>query len=186
MTIKNIKFKIPKVNKYVKIGICVLIVLITCILIFRSCSSDATKSNMENTYGNYEVTDGRIKYQPKDKGENDMGYIKFAGYGQYEVSKEQPNIELSNPDVNFTDFVFTVKDSESKKLIGKTDKVFVPFVSSGIFLFIRNGFIKNNAAHKNCNSKRKIPSFGCYENKANKAHCSAKNSGKNRRNNFVF
>ena len=123
MNIKNIKFKIPKVNKYVKIGICALLVLITCFLIFRSCSSDATKSNMENTYGNYEVTDGRIKYKPKDAGDDDIGYIKFAGYGQYEVSKDQPNIELSNPSINFTDFVFTVKDAESKKLIGKTGKV---------------------------------------------------------------
>lgn len=123
MNIKNIKFKIPKVNKYVKIVICALLVLITCILIFRSCSSDATKSNMENTYGNYEVTDGRIKYKPKDAGDDDIGYIKFAGYGQYEVSKDQPNIELSNPSINFTDFVFTVKDAESKKLIGKTGKV---------------------------------------------------------------
>ena len=127
----NIKFKIPKVNKYVKIGICVLIVLITCILIFRSCSSDATKSNMENTYGNYEVTDGRIKHEVKDKDDNDIGYIKFAGYGQYEVSREQPSIELSNPSTNFTDFVFTVKDAESKKLIGKTEKV-----SPGKFVYM--------------------------------------------------
>lgn len=127
----NIKFKIPKVNKYVKIGICVLIVLITCILIFRSCSSDATKSNMENTYGNYEVTDGRIKYKPKDAGDDNIGYIKFAGYGQYEVSREQPSIELSNPSTNFTDFVFTVKDAESKKLIGKTKKV-----SPGKFVYM--------------------------------------------------
>ena len=127
----NIKFKIPKVNKYVKIGICVLIVLMTCILIFRSCSSDATKSNMENTYGNYEVTDGRIKYKPKDAGDDNIGYIKFAGYGQYEVSREQPSIELSNPSTNFTDFVFTVKDAESKKLIGKTEKV-----SPGKFVYM--------------------------------------------------
>ena len=127
----NIKFKIPKVNKYVKIGICVLIVLITCILIFRSCSSDATKSNMENTYGKYEVTDGRIKHEVKDKDDNDIGYIKFAGYGQYEVSREQPSIELSNPSTNFTDFVFTVKDAESKKLIGKTEKV-----SPGKFVYM--------------------------------------------------
>ena len=127
----NIKFKIPKVNKYVKIGICVLIVLMTCILIFRSCSSDATKSNMENTYGKYEVTDGRIKHEVKDKDDNDIGYIKFAGYGQYEVSREQPSIELSNPSTNFTDFVFTVKDAESKKLIGKTEKV-----SPGKFVYM--------------------------------------------------
>lgn len=131
MKLKNIKFKLPKVNKYVKIGICLIVVLITCILIFRSCSSDVTKSNMENTYGNYEVTDGRIKYKPKDAGDDDIGYIKFAGYGQYEVSKEQPCIELSNPSTNFTDFVFTVKDSESKKLIGKTDKV-----SPGKFVYM--------------------------------------------------
>ena len=123
MNIKNIGFKNKKFNKFVIIVICLMIVVLTSLLIFRSCSSDATKSNMENTYGNYEVTDGRIKYQPKDKDENDMGYIKFAGYGQYEVHKDQPNIELSNPSTNFTDFVFEVKDAESKKLIGKTGKV---------------------------------------------------------------
>ena len=131
MNIKNINFKSEKTSMFFKIGICLVVVLIACLLIFRSCSTDANRNNKENTYGKYQVTDGRIKYQPKDKGGNDVGYIKFAGYGQYEVSKEQPNIELSNPDVNFTDFVFTVKDSESKKLIGKTDKV-----SPGKFVYM--------------------------------------------------
>lgn len=123
MNIKNINFKSKRFNRLVLVGICLMMLILAALLIFRSCSSDATKSNMENTYGNYEVTDGRIKYKPKDTGDDDIGYIKFAGYGQYEVSKDQPNIELSNPSTNFTDFVFEVKDAESKKLIGKTGKV---------------------------------------------------------------
>ena len=106
----------------IKIVICLLVVVLAALFIFHSCSS-SKKSTADDTYGVYEVADGRKKYQPEDKGSNDVGYIKFAGYGQYEVSKNKPEIELSNPDVNFADFVFTVKDSESKELIGKTGKV---------------------------------------------------------------
>ncbi len=131
MNIKNINFKSKKFNRVVLIGICLMILILSALLIFRSCSSDANRNNNENTYGKYQVSDERIKYQPKDKGGNDVGYIKFAGYGQYEVSKEQPSIELSNPSTNFTDFVFTVKDAESKKLIGKTEKV-----SPGKFVYM--------------------------------------------------
>lgn len=130
MNIKDIKFKSKKFYKLVIIVICLMIVVLTSLVIFRSCSSDANRSNNNNTYGKYEVTDGRIKYKPKDAGD-DIGYIKFAGYGQYEVSKEQSCIELSNPATNFTDFVFTVKDAESKKLIGKTEKV-----SPGKFVYM--------------------------------------------------
>lgn len=117
-----IDFKSKKFRKLMIIGICMTIVLLACLLIFRACSTNENSKNTDSTYGNYEVTDGRIKHEVK-KEEKNIGYIKFAGYGQYEVSKEQPNIELSNPTTNYTDFVFTVKDSESKKLIGKTDKV---------------------------------------------------------------
>lgn len=143
MNIKNINFKSKRFNRLVLVGICLMILILSALLIFRSCSSDANRNNNENTYGKYQVSDERIKYQPKDKGGNDVGYIKFAGYGQYEVSKEQPNIELSNPDVNFTDFVFTVKDSESKKLIGKTDKV-----SPGKFVYMNvMDFYKTPGVH---------------------------------------
>ena len=131
MNIKDIKFKSKKFYKLVIIVICLMIVVLTSLVIFRSCTSDANRNNNDNTYGKYEVTDGRIKYKPKDAGDDDIGYIKFAGYGQYEVSKEQPCIELSNPATNFTDFVFTVKDAESKKLIGKTEKV-----SPGKFVYM--------------------------------------------------
>lgn len=131
MNIKNINFKSKKFNRWVIIVICLMIVVLTSLIVFRSCSSDANRNNNDNTYGKYEVTDGRIKHEVKDKDDNDIGYIKFAGYGQYEVSKEQPSIELSNPSTNFTDFVFTVKNAESKKLIGKTEKV-----SPGKFVYM--------------------------------------------------
>ena len=59
----------------------------------------------------------------EDNISKDVGYIKFAGYGKYEVSAENPSIELSNPSSNNADFVFTVRDSKTQQLIGKTEKV---------------------------------------------------------------
>lgn len=86
-------FKSAKPVRFIKIGIGLVLALIVCLLIFKSCSTDNGKSNTVNTYGNYEV------------------------------SAENPSIELSNPSSNDADFVFTVKDSKTQQLIGKTEKV---------------------------------------------------------------
>ena len=123
MNFKNIFYKNKKVALFIKITIGLILALAVCLLIFRACSNDTDKTNDNSPYGNYEVTDGRKKYEKKDNNSDDAGYIKFAGYGKYEVSKEQPNIELSNPQSNFADFVFTVRDSTTQELIGKTKKV---------------------------------------------------------------
>lgn len=123
MDLKNILYKCKRTNLFIKIGMVILLVLIICLLIFRACSNNSDKTKSDDTYGKYEITDGREKRETSEKAENDSGYIKFAGYGKYEVSEENPNIELSNPASNFADFVFTVRDSESQKLIGKTKKV---------------------------------------------------------------
>ena len=124
-------FKSAKPVRFIKIGIGLSLALVVCLLIFKSCSTDNAKSNTVNTYGNYEVTDGRKKYEKEDNISKDVGYIKFAGYGKYEVSEENPNIELSNPSSNDADFVFTVKDSKTQQLIGKTEKV-----SPGKFVYM--------------------------------------------------
>ena len=123
MDFKKILFGNKRTNFVIKIGMATLLILIICLLIFRACSNNNDKSNSDDTYGEYEITDGREKRETSEKAKNDSGYIKFAGYGKYEVSEENPNIELSNPASNFADFVFTVRDSESQKLIGKTEKV---------------------------------------------------------------
>lgn len=131
MNLKNILFTNKKTNLIIKIGMGVLLILIICLFIFKACSTDTDKTVNDNPYGNYEVTDGRKKYETSSETETDAGYIKFAGYGKYEVTKENPSIELSNPSTNFTDFVFTVKDSETQQLIGKTEKV-----SPGKFVYM--------------------------------------------------
>ena len=125
------RFKNNKSALFIKIAIGLILALAVCLLIFRACSNDTDKTNDNSPYGNYEVTDGRRKYEKKDNNSDDAGYIKFAGYGKYEVSEEQPNIELSNPQSNFADFVFTVNDSKTQQLIGKTEKV-----SPGKFLYM--------------------------------------------------
>lgn len=116
-------FKSEKPVCFIKIGVGLVLALVVCLLIFKSCSTDNGKSNTVNTYGNYEVTDGRKNYEKEDNISKDVGYIKFAGYGKYEVTAENPNIELSNPSSNNADFVFSVKDSKTQQLIGKTEKV---------------------------------------------------------------
>ena len=131
MDLKNILFKSKGTNLVIKIGMAILLALIICLLIFRACSNNSDKTKSDDTYGKYEITDGREKRETSEKAENDSGYIKFAGYGKYEVTVENPNIELSNPSSNDADFVFTVKDSKTQQLIGKTEKV-----SPGKFVYM--------------------------------------------------
>ena len=131
MNFENILYKNKKVALFIKITIGLILALAVFLLIFRACSNDTDKTNADTPYGNYEVTDGRKKYEKKDNNSDDAGYIKFSGYGKYEVSAENPSIELSNPSSNDADFVFTVKDSETQQLIGKTEKV-----SPGKFVYM--------------------------------------------------
>lgn len=123
--------KKTKTVLFIKIGIGLILALVVCLIFFKACSTDTNKTDTDDPYGNYEVRDGRKEYESEDSISEDAGYIKFAGYGKYEVSKQQPEIELSNPQSNFTDFVFTVRDSETQELIGKTEKV-----SPGKFVYM--------------------------------------------------
>lgn len=131
MDFKNVFSKNKSAKLYVTIGLSLLGILIICFLIFRICSTFSEINNTDEPYGKYEITDGRQKQVISDGSESDAGYIKFAGYGKYEVSEESPSIELSNPSSNFTDFVFVVRDSETQELIGKTEKV-----SPGKFVYM--------------------------------------------------
>ncbi len=49
--------------------------------------------------------------------------IAFSGYGKALVSEKNPYIELTNPEVNFVDFVFTVADKATGEVIAVTESV---------------------------------------------------------------
>lgn len=49
--------------------------------------------------------------------------IAFSGYGKAIVSEKNPYIELTNPEVNTVDFVFTVADKATGEVIAVTESV---------------------------------------------------------------
>lgn len=73
--------------------------------------------------GNISIMDEQETRPASDKEKEEIPTITFAGYGQYTVTKEYPNVELKNPDINFVDMVFTLTDKDTGEIIARTDKV---------------------------------------------------------------
>jgi hypothetical protein len=81
----------------------------------------------EETQGNF-IVGGKQEQINKDTesqedDSSDIGDITFTGYGKYEVSEKYPYIELSNPEANVVNFVFTLSDKETGDIIAKTGKI---------------------------------------------------------------
>ena len=63
--------------------------------------------------------------------EEEVPMISFTGYGKYEVSKDYPDVEFSNPEGNDVDMVFTLTDKATGDMIARTDRV-----GSGQFVYV--------------------------------------------------
>lgn len=85
---------------------------------------------IEEPIGNFEVTDEQEEKVVEPVPVDDRT-ITFAGYGKYNVSADNPNVEMKNPEGNFVDMIFTLSDKESGELIARTGKV-----KSGEFVYV--------------------------------------------------
>ncbi len=97
-----------------------VLILIIIILLLRSCST-GPDDPYGGTQGEWNVGDKRPE-EPQDPSvipEN----ITFSGEDRYTVSSSKKEIELNNPGNNQANFVFTVTDAKTGKIIAKTGKV---------------------------------------------------------------
>ena len=104
----------------------IIAIIIIIILLLRSCGTgNSQPSTKEPDYpiGNFEVGDKQETEKPSTTPSGDTPTITFAGYGKYNISKDNSKIELSNPEVNFVSMVFTLTDKDSGTIIARTDKV---------------------------------------------------------------
>ncbi|MBE6037085.1 MAG: hypothetical protein E7223_05700 [Clostridiales bacterium] len=114
-------------NRKRMILITVLIVIVIIILLLlRSCGEIPEEE--ERPVGDFELTDDKrpesgSQDDPAGSSHEKVPTITFAGRPKYEVSSKVPEIELRNPEGNFVDFVFTLTDVKTGKLIARTGRV---------------------------------------------------------------
>ncbi len=97
-----------------------VLILIIVVLLLRSCKSDPDDP-YSGTLGEWNVGNQRPE-TPQDPSVI-PGNITFSGKDHYTVSSSKKEIELNNPDINQANFVFTVTDAKTGKMIAKTGKV---------------------------------------------------------------
>lgn len=115
------------------IVILILIIIILILLFCHRCTISEPVVNqpvIEKPVGNYTVG-GKQEKPAEEKPVEDVKNITLSGYGKYEVSENDPTVELSNPEGNFVDMVFTLTDKETGELIAKTGKV-----SAGNYVYV--------------------------------------------------
>ncbi len=104
--------------------VCLIIIII--VLLLRSCGNgekypDIILPDDTETQGDFNIGDKRPTL-PQDSSIVPES-ITFSGSDKYTVSPSSKEIELTNPEVNQANFVFTVTDKASGEVIAKTGKV---------------------------------------------------------------
>lgn len=115
-----------KSKKSILWAIIVILVIVIILLLLRSCGASptgvGTPGQEQTPIGNFEVG-GKREEPVVEKEPEEVEYITFSGFGKFEVSKDAPNVELSNPEGNSVDMVFTLTDKATGDLIARTGKV---------------------------------------------------------------
>lgn len=118
-----------KSKKSILWAIIVILVIVIILLLLRSCGASPTgvgtpinQGQEQTPIGNFEVG-GKREEPVVEKEPEEVEYITFSGFGKFEVSKDAPNVELSNPEGNSVDMVFTLTDKATGDLIARTGKV---------------------------------------------------------------
>lgn len=112
--------------------IAVVVIVIIILLLLRSCGASSSRVDTpinqgqiqqeQTPQGNFEVG-GKREEPIVEKEPEEVEYITFSGFGKFEVSKDAPNVELSNPAGNSVDMIFTLTDKATGDLIARTGKV---------------------------------------------------------------
>lgn len=121
---KDLKVIIQKKRKWLFILI-LLFLLLLCSFGIYMHGIKSSRKTIPAASGNYSVSENDMnKKQNKNKVEN--ASITFMGYNKASISKDNPNIVLKNPEINKkidANFVFELKDSETGKLITRTEPI---------------------------------------------------------------
>lgn len=133
---KNEKKKEKKNWSWIIIAVLIVVIIL---LLLRSCGTEPVVNNdpvntdpvIDAPIGNFEVSDSQKEKEETPSVPIDNRTITFAGYDNFSVSKENPSVEMKNPEVNFVDMVFTLKDKASGEIIARTDKV-----AAGEFVYV--------------------------------------------------
>lgn len=119
--------------KTILIILLVIIIILLLLLIFRGLANGVIKEENSKILEFASKIDFPLEYKvlkvkeekniKKEEIEVDKRTITYSGSGRYEISEENPYIVLSNPENNFVDMEFEIKDLDRDVLLLKTDKI---------------------------------------------------------------
>ena len=116
-----------------------LLVLLFAYLRFSGNSNQVMDPLLNSPIGNFIVGGQQQQNKPDNGTQEEKASITFAGYGRYEVSKDNPLVEMKNPEGNFVNMVFTLTDADTGEIIART-----PAVAAGEFAYVNvYDFYKN-------------------------------------------
>ena len=116
---------IIKSKKKIWILLMLLIIVFFCFFGIYVHTIKNNKYFIPSASGSYSVSD-KDKEKKQAEKKSDYPTITFAGYNKASISKDSPSIVLKNPEINKgigADFVFELKDSETGKLITRTELI---------------------------------------------------------------
>lgn len=110
----------PKKRRIIRI--CVILALIVIILLLKSCQgcqgSSTAPKGPEAPIGEWDSA--LLPVEEEEKADRN---ITFAGYISFTVTEKAPQIDLYNPEINFVDMQFTLRDHETGEIITRTDLI---------------------------------------------------------------
>lgn len=140
--------------KTILIILLIIIIILLLLLIFRGLAKGTIREENSKILKFASEIDFPLEYKVlKVKEDNnskdipiekDKRTITYSGAGRYEISSESPYIVLSNPDENFVDMIFEIKDMDKDILLLKTDKIM-----AGEYLYVNvyNFFTEKGVYH---------------------------------------
>lgn len=110
--------------KAIIIAVVLLILLLLCFLIPRlGGRSPSSESAVDRTpQGNFTIG-GKRQASEEAEVPAEVPTITFSGYGKYTVSADRPEVEFSNPAVNFVSMQFTLIDDATGGVVARTGLV---------------------------------------------------------------
>lgn len=99
------------------------IVIIIILLLLRSCGGSQSGYVDLPTIGDVTVSDQQQTRPTENIVQEDIPTITFSGTVSAKVNKDNPAVEVNNPEGNFVDMVFTLTDQATEEVIARTGKV---------------------------------------------------------------
>ena len=116
-------YLVTVVHKF-RVGLIVLLVIAGLVgsTVPKFLSRPPEPAVVEAPVGNFKVG-AKQEQAAAEETPEEAKTITFSGYGTYTVSKDAPNVELSNPEGNFVNMQFTLTDDLTGDVIARTNLV---------------------------------------------------------------